>query len=106
MSLDDVSVADRVDDTGGRLFLQLHFAAPLAGWSLGIITHVVLGEEFLQLDGLLVAQVEETVARMMGVKAELGAVAAHAALGAHDEAHAATAAELVLALAAGEVHAA
>ena len=62
-------------------------------------------EQSLQVFGLFVAQVEEAVARVVGVQAELGAERADVAAGAHQEGPAAADAELVLALAAREVHA-
>lgn len=55
---------------------------------------------------LLVAQVEQAVARVVRVQAQLGAVLAEAAARAHHERLAAAVAELVLALRAREVHAA
>lgn len=116
VALGHVVVADRVDNARGRLLLQLHPAPPLLlrllligddrqGGPRRVVLDAVLAQQLLQLHGLLVAQIEETVAWMMGVQAELGAVGADPALGAHHEAHAAAAAELVLALAAREVHA-
>jgi hypothetical protein len=105
MSLDDIGVADGVDDTRGRLLLQLHGAASLADGPEAVVVHPVVLQQLLELDWLLVAQVEEAVAGVVGVESELGAVAADPALGPHYESHSTAAAKLVLALAACEVHA-
>ena len=66
--------------------------------TLGLETHL---EQLLQLLGLLVAQVEEAVARVVRVQAESGAQLRPAAPAAHAERLAAPGAKLVLALTVG-----
>lgn len=58
------------------------------------------------MQGYLVAQIEETIAWMMGMQAQLGTVGGNVALGAHHEGPGAAVAELKFTLGAGEMHAA
>lgn len=105
VTLDDVGVAYSVHDPGRRFFLQLHFALAFPDRTFGVVIYAVLFEQLLQLRGLLVAEVEETIARMVGVQAEFGAIGANRALRPHHESFATTAAEFIFTLAAGEMHA-
>lgn len=102
---DDVGVADRIDDPGRRLFLKLNLALPVVRDVNRVVLDSIIAKKLLKLGGLLVAQIEETVPRMMRVETELSAVRTHRALRAHYECFAATATKFVLALVAGEVHA-
>lgn len=65
----------------------------------------MLLEQELQLQGQLVAQIEETVARMMGMETQFGTVRRYIALGAHHEGSGTAVTELKFALGAGEMHA-
>jgi len=66
---------------------------------------VLLLEQELQLKGDFIPQVEQAVARMMGMETELGTVCGHSALGTHHEGSGTSVAELEFALSAGEMHA-
>ena len=63
-------------------------------------------EQSLQFRGLFVPQIEQTVTGVVGVQTQFGAVLAHPALGPHHEGFSAPVAKFVLALGAGEMHAA
>ena len=62
-------------------------------------------EEPLQIGRLLVTQIEEAVARMMSVQAELGAERTDRTSSAHEERPSASGTEFILALTARKVHA-
>lgn len=118
MLLGHIAVADGVDQALWCLLLQrygatcqgprLHGAAGLI-WQLcglRVEVHLVFLEQELQLQRYLVAQIEKTVARVMCVQAQLGAVRRDIALGAHHKGSGTAVAELELALGAREMHAA
>lgn len=113
-----LAIAHGVHQTLWRLLLQWYGTARLgtclaraAGlivqlYWLRVELHFVLLEQKLQLHRYLVPQIEQTIAGMMRVQAQLGTVWRYGALGAHHKGSSAAVAELELTLSAGEVHAA
>jgi len=112
-----LGVAHCIDKSLRRLLLQRD-GTPCLGTGLGGATRLILElhglcveldllllEQELQLHGDLVPQVEQAIARVMGMQTQFGAVRGYRALGAHHEGSGTSVAELEFALGAGEMHA-